>query len=164
MSTTGEQTTRVAARPRPPREFLSSTSYALKRLAMLAKERTTDALEPTGLTPYHHAVLALLEEEPRETQGMIADALGYDRSHLVGILDELERRALIERKRDPDDRRRHVVSLTPDGKRTLGRLRTLAKQVEDEFFAPLAAGERATLHTLLSRLLAEYDPRCSAER
>jgi DNA-binding MarR family transcriptional regulator len=160
MTTTDAQPT-SPVRPRPPREFLSSAAYPLKRLALLAKERTTLALEPTGLTPYHHAVLALLEEEPRETQAMIADALGYDRSHLVGVLDELEQRQLIERKRDPDDRRRHVVSLTAEGKGTLGQLRTIAKQVEDEFFAPLDAEERATLQALLSRLLSVYDPRCS---
>jgi MarR family transcriptional regulator, lower aerobic nicotinate degradation pathway regulator len=159
MSTIDPQTAPLP-RPRLPREFGASPSYALKRLGMLLKARIAEALEPTGLSSYHHAVLALLEEEPSETQAQIADALGYDRSHLVGVLDELEKRGLIARERDPDDRRRHVVSLTPDGKRALDRLRALTSRTEDEFFAMLDPGERSALQSLLSRVLAGHDPRC----
>jgi DNA-binding MarR family transcriptional regulator len=131
----------------------------MKRLAMLQKDRAGAAFEETGLSPYHYAVLALLEEEPPETQAMIADALGYDRSHLVGILDELEERSLIERKRDPGDRRRHLVTLTPDGKRTAAKLRSIVTKLEDEFLAPLDAKERKSLHRLLLRLACYHDPR-----
>jgi DNA-binding MarR family transcriptional regulator len=42
-----------------------------------------------GLNAFHYAVLTLLEKDPRETQAVIADALGYDRSRLVRLLDEL---------------------------------------------------------------------------
>ncbi len=119
-----------------------------------------EAYERMGLHPYHHAILIALDESQRETQGAIADALGYDRGQLVGLLDELEDRGLIERRRDPDDRRRHLVSLTTDGKRTLRRLRTLARQIEDAFLAPLSEEERRTLHALLLRLAEQHEPRC----
>src|SRR6266536_3015178 len=144
---------------RPPKELLSSSSHLLKRLGWVVKERAAGAFEATGLSPYHHGVLALLEEEPRETQAMIADALGYDRSHLVGMLDELEERGLIDRRRDPNDRRRHLVSLTPEGRRALIRLRSIVKRIEDEFFAPLDAEQRATLHALLAELASHHDAR-----
>ena len=153
--------TPVATRIGPPKELLTSAAFMLKRLGFMLKDRTMEAFDETGMTPYHHAVLALLHEDPRETQAMIADALGYDRSHLVGVLDELEERGLIERRRDPTDRRRHLVSLTKDGEQALERLRAVSKQVENEFFRPLDAKERKTLNELLLRLAREHDPRYS---
>jgi DNA-binding MarR family transcriptional regulator len=145
-----------------PRELLESTSFLLKRLGFATKDQWLAAFEEIGLSPYHHAVLLVLYEGTRETQGAIADALGYDRGQLVGMLDELEERGLIERRRDPNDRRRHVVHLTPAGKRTLAKLRALSKRLEDEFFAPLDEEERASLHALLFRLMQAHDPRCAA--
>jgi DNA-binding MarR family transcriptional regulator len=145
--------------PGPPKELLTSASFLLKRLGFAVKERMMDALEDTGLSGYHHAVLALLDEEPRETQAMVADALGYDRSHLVGLLDELEEKGLIARRRDPGDRRRHLVSLTPAGAKALARLREIAKGVDDDFFKPLDAAERKQLKSLLARLAAHHDVR-----
>ena len=119
------------------------------------------AYEREGLHPYHFAILLALDEGEHETQGAIADALGYDRGQMVGLLDEVEERGLVERRRDPNDRRRHLVQLTPEGKKALKRLRAVARQVEDEFLAPLNEAERAKLHSLLLRLAATHEPRCA---
>jgi DNA-binding MarR family transcriptional regulator len=145
-------------RPRPPKELRTSVAFLLKRMGFRLKERSIQAYEASGLSPYDHGVLALLDEEPVETQAMIADALGYDRSHLVGVLDDLEARELIERRRDPADRRRHLVTLTPAGKDAVERLRAVAKQVEDDFFEPLSAEERKELFALLARIARHHDP------
>src|SRR6476660_10654203 len=131
--------------PQLPGELVASATFLLKRLGFAAKERSMKAYEGTGLHPYHHAVLLVLDEGAPETQGSIADTLGYDRGQLVGLLDELEERELVERKRDPNDRRRHVVRLTPAGKKMLRRLRTLSGRIEDDFLAPLDEEQREAL-------------------
>ena len=147
--------------PRLPAELVASSLFLLKRLGFAAKSRSMEMYEQEGLNPYHYAILALLDEGLPETQAAIADSLGYDRGTLVGLLDELEEKELVERKRDPDDRRRHIVRLTADGKHTLARLRALNKRVEDEFLAPLDAEQRASLHALLLELAARHEPRCA---
>lgn len=159
MSTTDPQISLKKQPPRPPKELICSPAFLLKRLGFALKERSLEVFAEAGLSPYHHAVLSVLDEEPRETQAMIADALGYDPSHLVGILDELEEQGLVDRRRDPSDRRRHLVSLTPAGEEALARVRAVSKRVDDEFFKPLDAAERKTLKELLARLASHHDAR-----
>jgi DNA-binding MarR family transcriptional regulator len=146
--------------PRLPAELVESTTFLLKRLGFAAKARGSQAYEQADLHPYHFGILIALAEGSHETQGSIADALGYDRGQLVGLLDELEERGLVGRRRDPADRRRHIVQLTAEGKRTLEQLRSLSRRLADEFLAPLDEDERATLHALLLRLAEEHEPRC----
>jgi len=146
---------------RLPKELVESTMFLLKRLGFAAKGKSMAAFKATGLHPYQFGVLIALAEGSHETQGAIADSLGYDRGQLVGLLDELEERGLVERKRDPGDRRRQLVRLTPDGKRTLKELRALSKQLEDDFLEPLDAKDRAALHALLLRLAEKHEPRCA---
>src|SRR3954470_13947943 len=114
---------------RVPEELLSSPVFLLKRLGMKAKEESQDPSADAALPPSHYAVLATLAEGERETQGAIADALDYDRGQLVGILDELEEQGLVERRRDPEDRRRQVVVMTAEGKKALTRMRALSKRL-----------------------------------
>lgn len=161
VTATSPQPTPLTSAPRLPEELVASTSFLLKRLGFAAKGRALQAYEAMGLHPYHHAILIVLSEGSQETQGAIADALGYDRGQLVGLLDELEEQGLVERRRDPNDRRRHTVRLTAEGKRTLRRLRSLSQKLDEDFLAPLTGDERATLHSLLIRLAATHEPRCA---
>jgi DNA-binding MarR family transcriptional regulator len=147
-----------------PYELRCSPVFLLKRLGMLAKERTMEAYDAIGASPYHYAVLAVLEEGARDTQAKIADALGYDRSWLVGLLDELEEAGFIERKRDPEDRRRHLVSLNAAGTKRLAELRAVSTRVENELLSAIDPDQRLQLHELLLQLAGDLDPRyASAE-
>ena len=154
------ETVEEQTKPHLPGELVSSALFLLKRLGMSAKEQSMEAYDEAGLHPYHHAILALLDEGSRETQGAIAEALGYDKGPLVGLLDELEGDALIERRRDTVDRRRQMVTITPAGRKTLERLRGLSAEIEDDFLAPLSASERKELHGLLLRVASQRLPNC----
>jgi DNA-binding MarR family transcriptional regulator len=148
--------------PGLPDELLDSTLFLLAKLGFAIKSRAIEELESAGFTMYQYSVLAMLSEKPRETQATIADGLQLDRSQLVGILDLLEERGLVERRRDPTDRRRHTVSLTAEGKRQLVRLRAIVKRIEDGFLEPLDKETRAGLHDALIRVACGYD--CRFER
>jgi MarR family transcriptional regulator, lower aerobic nicotinate degradation pathway regulator len=142
-----------------PREMLARAAVLLGRVGIAVKMETMEKFEEAGFSAYHYGVLAVLDEDARETQATIADALGVDRSMLVGLLDQLEERGMIERRRDPNDRRRQMVSLTPAGRRQLGVFRKMVEKIENDFLAPLDEEERATLHDLLLRVAAHRDTR-----
>jgi len=160
--TTTQTTTDTAPRftERFPAELVSSTIFLLKRLGMSAKEQSLGAFDHAGVHPYHHAILAVLDEGSRETQGAIADALGYDKGQLVGLLDELEDAGLVSRQRDQADRRRQIVQMTPAGRKMLDKLRKLSGRVEDDFLAALSDKERAQFHALLLKLAEHHLPHC----
>jgi MarR family transcriptional regulator, lower aerobic nicotinate degradation pathway regulator len=149
----------VASNPCFPRELVASPAFLLARLGVALKTRAFAEFEQIGFSPYHYSVLALLDEGARETQATIADALKLDRSMLVGILDTLEEKGLIERRRDTTDRRRHLVRLTSAGKRQLARFRTIVQRTEEDFLAPLDSDTRASLHAILLTLAENTDPR-----
>ena len=146
---------------RVARELAASSGFLLARLGIGFKAQAIATVEQAGCELYDYSVLAILAEGDRETQATIADALTLDPSRLVALLDSLEQRDLIVRQRDPQDRRRHVVSITATGRQELSRLRAMIRQLEDEFFAPLDAESRKAFHELLLRLAAQNDPRCA---
>jgi DNA-binding MarR family transcriptional regulator len=89
------------------------------------------------------------------TQQGLAEALQLDPSNVVGLLNDLEQRGLVTRRRDPADRRRHIVELSSAGVTELEAAERRLACVEDEMLRALTAEERATLHALLLRAVGE---------
>ncbi|MFI6943303.1 MarR family winged helix-turn-helix transcriptional regulator [Streptomyces sp. NPDC050418] len=109
------------------------------------------AVGTAGLSPRHVATLQLLSDGPVSQKALI-DGLGVDPSVLVALLNGLEKDDLIHRRRDPADRRRHIVDITPEGKARLRKADSALDTVEQELFADLSERERTTLRTLLGKL------------
>ncbi|MEU3986550.1 MarR family winged helix-turn-helix transcriptional regulator [Streptomyces sp. NPDC026672] len=108
-------------------------------------------MTPGGLRPRHLIALRLLADRGPLGQQGLGEALSLDPSNVVGLLNELEDRELIVRRRDRADRRRHIVELSPAGEEEVALSDERAVVVEDRIFAALSADERATLHDLLRR-------------
>jgi DNA-binding MarR family transcriptional regulator len=145
-----------------PRELVASHVFLLGRLGTELKSKALDELEAAGFGLHDYKVLALLAEGECGAQTTLAELINVDRSQLVGLLDDLEERGLVERRRATDDRRRHLVMLTSQGLEQLTRLRAIVKHVEEEFLAPLGSEERQQLHGLLARLAVYHDARFAA--
>ncbi|MFL5862237.1 MAG: MarR family winged helix-turn-helix transcriptional regulator, partial [Solirubrobacteraceae bacterium] len=88
-------------------------------------------------------------------QQTLCGALHLDPNNLVLMLNELEEDGYIERKRDPEDRRRHIVELTSAGKRALERAEKGMESIEDQVLAALSKGQRAELRKLLALALSD---------
>jgi DNA-binding MarR family transcriptional regulator len=131
----------------------------LTRLSRVVYRRATEDL--LGMRLKQYIAVSYLRDQGRTPQQELGEALHLDPNNLVLLLNDLEDDGLVERRRDPNDRRRHLVHLTGDGKRMLRRLRTRAREIEDEFLAPLSDSERADLHALLLRLAEMHEPRCA---
>ncbi|MFD9373397.1 MarR family winged helix-turn-helix transcriptional regulator [Streptomyces sp. NPDC060020] len=133
-------------------------SHPPQRLGLLlawhgavTQTRMRRALGAAGLTPRHAMTLMHLEGGPIG-QRALAERLEVDPSVLVGILNDLEGDGLVERRRDPADRRRHNVAITAAGEAALRKTNAALDEVEGGMFAGLSEQERELLRGLLDRV------------
>ncbi|RKE17587.1 MarR family winged helix-turn-helix transcriptional regulator [Streptomyces sp. TLI_171] len=135
-----------------PPSLVELTTYLLSRTGKDARARLAERLAADGLRLHHHAALAALADLGPHTQRELADRLRLDPSDLAKAADLLAARGWLDRTRDPADRRRLTLTLTPAGHTRLAALQAEARTVQDAVLAPLDPAERATLHALLLRL------------
>ncbi len=128
----------------------AGTVVMVMRLATAIKKRSTEEL--MGVKLRQLMLLSYLRSAaPALQQQQLCEALWLDPNNCVLLLNELEELGYIERRRDPADRRRHVVELTADGRTALERAERAQESLGDELFAALSDEERATLRSLLNR-------------
>jgi MarR family transcriptional regulator, lower aerobic nicotinate degradation pathway regulator len=131
----------------------TGTVLLLARLARTAGYRLGEALAAMQMRTHEFPVLNHLADAGPVSQQELGMALRINPSNLVGLLDVLEADGLLVRGRDREDRRRHLVELTPDGKRRLAQAWHAAEATEQELLAPLSPAERDQLHLSLKRLV-----------
>jgi DNA-binding MarR family transcriptional regulator len=103
-------------------------------------------LDDHGLTMWEYAVLLRLRAAAAETQLRLAQAINYDKTRLIALLDGLERRGLVAREQAVSDRRARTVKLTPEGRATLAATQRDIHRMEDRL---LDGDGRAALQRLL---------------
>jgi DNA-binding MarR family transcriptional regulator len=121
--------------------------------------RLVDAERPLlaelGLSMWGYIALSHLAHAPAGTQLALAQAIGYDKTRLIGLLDELEADGLITRTPDPADRRARIISLTAAGTKRHAAARRAIAKMEDSVLAGLGAAERTRLRRTLARLAGD---------
>jgi MarR family transcriptional regulator, lower aerobic nicotinate degradation pathway regulator len=130
---------------------LHRSSALLDLLTRRMRTAGESALKTAGLRPRHLLVLTVLRDFGESSQADLSGTLQLDRTNLVGLLNELETDGLIERRRSPEDRRRHTVVLTTDGRERLARAEFALAAAEDIVLANLTAKQRDTLYELLAK-------------
>lgn len=139
-------------RPKVDRPDLGAIFFQLSR-GMMAAERPV--LERHGLTMWGYVVLTALADGPAPTQLELSRTIGSDKTRLIAHLDQLEEDGLVDRTRDPADRRAHRISLTDLGRQRYRAVVAEIRQLEDRLLDVLGAKERRVLEEALPRLLGE---------
>jgi DNA-binding MarR family transcriptional regulator len=106
-----------------------------------------------GLTGMHLGALTMIEEAGPMSQNAVGAALGKDRTTMVSVVDDLERAGLVERRRNPQDRRAYALEATAEGRTWQARAIAALKEAEGELLGGLTPEERETLRGLLQRLV-----------
>jgi DNA-binding MarR family transcriptional regulator len=113
-----------------------------------------EVLEPFDLDPAFYSVLVELDDQPGIDQRRLGEAIGIDRTSIGEIVDELERRGLLDRAVHQGDRRARVLRLTEQGNALRLQIRPQMHAAQKRFVAPLRPQERIVLLDLLHRVVA----------
>jgi DNA-binding MarR family transcriptional regulator len=146
-------------------ERASSEGLLLALLGQHAMRRLRAALLALDVSPRQFHLLGLLHDRGAMTQRELGTLMDVDPSILVTLLNPLEVDGYLSRERDPADRRRHVVTLTPAGERQLDSAAQAQREAEAELFVGLTDAQREQLRGLLlavrDSLAVEQEAECA---
>ena len=142
--TTNTACTRPPGRPSP--------SFLIAQVGAHAASQFAKRLQKLKLAPQHAGILRILNSTPGITQQTLAATLGMAPSRLVVLIDEMEQRELIERRGNPEDRRRYALHVTEKGHSTLEAISRIAREHSQALLAGISADEQQQLATLLLRI------------
>ncbi|HEY7488341.1 MAG TPA: MarR family transcriptional regulator [Streptosporangiaceae bacterium] len=111
-------------------------------------------LRAHDISMWAYSVLLRLDERPVRNQSALAQTIGADKTRIIAVLDDLQERGLIERRPDPADRRAHLLSLTPEGRRVRDSVQAGIRRREERLLARLPADDRVGLLRALQALHA----------
>lgn len=153
-----DMVTRTTARAAATEPAAKDTGIAflLAQLGAHASEMFRQRAQALELTRPQAGLLRLIDRQPGQSQQAIAAQLGTPPSRLVALVDGLQDRGLVERRRNPEDRRNYALHLTPAGQATMRQLERAYADHEADVIAPLTSTERRQLSSLLSKLASAH--------
>ncbi|MGH9561886.1 MAG: MarR family winged helix-turn-helix transcriptional regulator [Terracidiphilus sp.] len=143
---------RLTKQPDPRSPSLTSIGFLLHLAQSRLRDAVVEAIEGSGLEPAQLAVLGALSDRGGMSQRQLGELTHIEKSSMVIFLDALEAGGWVRRQPNPDDRRAHVVQLTPEGAGRFAKLGPRLGLTQESFLKPLSVAEVATLTKLLTRL------------
>jgi DNA-binding MarR family transcriptional regulator len=139
----------------PDPDPVAGPAFLLSQVGAHAAMRFAERLAPLGLALPHVGILVNIARADGLSQQALSEKLGMFPSRLVGVLDELEQRGLVERRDSPIDRRSYALYLTAAGRAALEQIGRIGREHQDALCAALDPTERAQLTDLLRRIAAQ---------
>lgn len=130
-------------------------AFLLAQVGAHGAYRFAERVAEIGLTAPDAGLLRKIASDPGVSQQALAEHLGVMPSRMVALVDELETKGIIERRRSTEDRRNYALHLTPRGRQVLGDLSRLAAEHEESLCAALSKEERVQLRDLCRRIAEE---------
>ena len=134
---------------------MAGSAFLLTQLGTHCAQAFARRIGELDLTPPQTGLLRAVAQAPGSSQQALAELLGTPATRLVALVDGLEQRGLVERRRNPADRRLHAVHLTDAGTALMRDIGRVAREHDDAVLAALDPDERTRLHDLLTRLAAD---------
>jgi DNA-binding MarR family transcriptional regulator len=125
-------------------------AFLLAQLGGYCMERFSERVAVLGLTPPLVGMLRMISTEDGLTQQALAQRLRILPSRMVAFVDDLEERGLVQRQRNPADRRQYALGLTPAGQQLMASIGTVAREHEEDVCSGLTGDERSQLRALLA--------------
>jgi DNA-binding MarR family transcriptional regulator len=135
-----------------------SVGFLLSKLGMTSATQFAKTLAPLGIDPRHFGILRIVAMAEGQSQQQLGEALQVPPSRMVALIDDVEARGLVERRRNPNDRRAHALHLTAKGRRLYDKALEIATSYEEQLCAGLNERERDQLLALLRKLASEGGP------
>jgi DNA-binding MarR family transcriptional regulator len=129
-----------------------SLAFLLVQLGMHGARQYGERLQPLGLEQRQAGVLVRLAANEGRSQQAIAESMGVNATRMVFLVDELEKLGLVERRRNPEDRRSHALYLTDQGRAALDKVRSVTAEHEQRMSAGLTSAQRRELIALLRQV------------
>ncbi|MFD7073421.1 MarR family winged helix-turn-helix transcriptional regulator [Nocardioides sp. NPDC059952] len=123
--------------------------YVVKQLELATRARLDAILKESGVTALQYTALSVLERRPTMSAADLARASFVRAQSAADLIGALERRGLIERRIDPDNRRRMLISLTTEGRAFLDTYDPRVEELEEQMLADLGPEDRTAFRTFL---------------
>lgn len=136
-----------------PSELKQSPGFLLNQSARLISRRLTEALEPIGLTLQNFGLLRVISLQGPLTQNQVAENYSMDRTTVTELVDGLEERGLVQRLKNPTDRRSNQLFVTPQGRRLLSRAIRIVDKSNRQFLSVLTDSEWEIVRASLVKLI-----------